>query len=332
MPVALAFAPDGRLFYAELRTGKIRVVQNGVLQPDPFYQVLVADQPDAGLLALTLDPDFPHNHYVYALYTAPQSGGGNGKGPNGVLRLTDVDNKGTDLRPVISDLPSAGSQNAAALRFGPDGKLYVAVADDDKGTNAQDLSTLAGKILRINPDGSAPADNPFADQAGKQAAIWAYGLHNAYSLAFHPLGSGLLAVESGEGQRDTLELIVRGGNYGWPAAPAGRSPTAPVVDPLAVIKPSIQPTGSTFYLGDQLAEWKDDWFHCDAVQKQLRRVHLAAQSFDRIAFEEVVKQGCSYDVATGPDGALYYSDAQGIYRILMPGSDALAAVKSPPQP
>jgi glucose/arabinose dehydrogenase len=330
IPSALAFAPDGRLFYAELQTGKIRVVQNGALLPDPFYQFLVASQGDAGLLGLTLDPDFPHNHYLYALYTVPRTvsdGGGDGAtGPNEVVRLTDVDSRGTDLRPVLQDVPSAGDQHSAAIRFGPDGKLYVSAADDDKSTNAEDLSTLAGKILRISPDGSVPSDNPFAGQSGKQDAIWAYGLHDAYSIAFHPLGHELLAVDSAEGDHDALQLVVRGGNYGSTetATRSNASGTA-IIPPLAIIKPSIHATGSTFYMGDQLSGWNNDWFYCDSGLKQLRRVHLAALSFDRVVFEQTVKQGCSYDVATGPDGALYYSDAQGIYRIRMPSADVLQA-------
>ena len=327
VPAALAFAPDGRLFYSELHTGRIRVVQDGVLLPDPFYQFLVADQPSAGLLGLTLDPDFQNNHYLYAIYTAPRAGTGEGNanGPNELVRLTDVDNKGVDLKAVLQDLPSVGSKNAAGIRFGPDGNLYVSLADDSKGTNAQDLSTLPGKILRVNPDGSTPTDNPFSGQSGKQDAIWAYGLHVPYSFAFHPVGHQLLAFDAGAGDHDSLDLIVRGGNYGSPAAAGRPSPT--IIDPIALIKPSIQPTGVTFYIGDQMPEWKDDLFFCDAVQKQLWRVRLAAQSFDRVVMAEGVKQGCSYDVATGPDGAMYYSDAQGIYRIRMPGADVLPALK-----
>jgi glucose/arabinose dehydrogenase len=93
------------------------------------------------------------------------------------------------------------------------------------------------------------------------------------------------------------------------------------------MNPAIGPTGSTFYTGDQLPEWKNDWFYCNSGQGQLRRVRLASGSFDRVVFEEVVKQGCTYDVVTGPDGALYYSDAKGIYRIRRPGTDVLPAVK-----
>jgi glucose/arabinose dehydrogenase len=184
---------------------------------------------------------------------------------------------------------------------------------------------MPGKILRVNPDGSIPDDNPFVGDQSKQGAIWAYGLHNPFSFAFHPVGHELLAVENGRGGNDALDLITRGANYGWPAA--GSQSRAGMNDPIAVMNPPIGPTGSTFYTGDQLPEWRNDWFYCNADQGQLRRVRLAPGSFDRIVFEEVVKQGCSYDVVTGPDGALYYSDAKGIYRIRRSAADVLPAVK-----
>jgi glucose/arabinose dehydrogenase len=328
-PVALAFAPDGRLFYNEFRTGKIRVVQNGMLLPEPFYQFLVSDQPESGLMGLTLDPNFQDNHYAYAFFTSvpvDDTAGRGASGPNAVVRLTDVDNKGTDLTPVLQDLPSGDIHNSGALQFGPDGKLYVSLGDNDKGTYAQDLNTLAGKILRVNPEGSIPDDNPFVGGPGNQGAIWAYGLHNTSSFAFHPVGHELLAADNGRGDHDELELIGRGANYGWPAT-AGYRFKAGVNDPIAVMNPSIGPTGSTFYTGDQMPEWKNDWFYCNSEQGQLRRVRLTPGSFDRVVFEHVVKQGCSAAVVTGPDGALYYSDARGIYRIRRSGADVLPAVK-----
>jgi glucose/arabinose dehydrogenase len=328
IPVALAFAPDGRLFYNELRTGNIRVVQNGILLPDPFYQFLVADQPGSGLIGLTLDPAFQDNHYVYAFFTSVPVDGNDDpgtSGPNEVIRLTDVNNKGADLTSVLQDLPSGDIHSAGTLRFGPDGKLYVSLGDNDQGTYAQDLSTLPGKILRVERDGSIPSDNPFEGDPAKHGAIWAYGLHNATSFAFHPVGHQLLAVENGRGDNDELNVIVRGANFGWPAA--GYQLKAGINDPIAVMNPPIGPTGSTFYTGDQMPEWKNDWFYCNSEQGQLRRVRLAPASFDRVEFEEVVKQGCTYDVVTGPDGALYYSDARGIYRIRRSGADVLPAVR-----
>jgi glucose/arabinose dehydrogenase len=325
-PVSLAFAPDGRLFYSELHTGKIRVVQNGTLLRDPFYKFAVAGQPETGLLGLALDPDFAHNHYLYVFYTSVADGSaesGGSSGPNEVVRLTDVGNKGTELTPIMH-LPSGAIHNGGTLRFGPDGKLYVTLGDNDQGTNAQDLNTLAGKMLRVNSDGSIPDDNPFVGQSGKQPAIWAYGLRNAYSFAFHPVGHTLLATENGPGDNDELDVIARGANYGWP--PTGYKYKTGVVDPIAVMNPPIAPTSATFYVGDQIAIWKNDFFYCNYHQGQLRRVRLAPETFDRVIFEEVVTQGCTLDVATGPDGALYFTDSKGIYRIRQPGADVLPAV------
>jgi glucose/arabinose dehydrogenase len=165
-PVTFAFAPDGTLFYNELHTGNIRVVKNGELLADAFYNFKVSGQPEAGLIGLTLDPDFAKNHYVYVFYTSVPEGQENGgpNGPNELVRLTDVADKGTDLTSILRDLPSAPIHNSGTLRFGPEGKLYVSLGDNDQGSNAQDLGTLAGKILRVNPDGSIPGDNPFVGQ------------------------------------------------------------------------------------------------------------------------------------------------------------------------
>jgi len=161
-PVAFAIAPDGTLFYNELRTGNIRIVKNGQLPANPFYNFKVSGQPEAGLIGLTLDPDFANNHYVYVFYTSVPDGQDNGgpNGPNEVVRLTDVADKGSELTYILQDLPSAPIHNSGTLRFGPDGKLYVALGDNDQGSNAQDLGVLPGKILRVNADGSIPADNP----------------------------------------------------------------------------------------------------------------------------------------------------------------------------
>ena len=314
-PVTIAFAPDGTLFYNELHSGKIRIVRNGVLLPDPFYQFTVSGEPEAGLIGLALDPNFATNHYVYVYYTSVPDGQDNGgpNGPNELVRLTDVEDRGTDLTSILPDLPSGQIHNSGTLRFGPDGKLYVSIGDTDHGWNVQDLSTLAGKILRINSDGSAPLDNPFVGQHDAEAAVWAYGLRNAWSFDFDPLSHNILATQNGPGDNDELDLIVRGGNYGWP--PNGYKYKPGVVDPIAVMNPQLAPTGAAFYTGDQIPDWKNDWFYCNYHQGQLRRVRLAPESRDRIVFEEIAKNGCGLNVATGPDGALYYTNPKGIYRI-----------------
>jgi YVTN family beta-propeller protein len=314
-PVSFAFAPDGTLFYNELHTGNIRVVKNGAILPDPFYTFKVSGQPEAGLIGLALDPGFATNHYVYAFYTSVPEGQENGgpNGPNEVVRLTDVADKGTNLTYILRDLPSGPIHNSGTLRFGPDGKLYVSLGDTDQGSNAQDLGSVAGKILRVNPDGSIPDDNPFVGQQGKEPAVWAYGVRNMFSFDFDPVSQHLLAAENGPGDNDELDVVPRGANFGWP--PSGYKYRSGVVDPIAVMNPPIGPTGTAFYTGDRIAEWKNDFFYCNFHQGQLRRVRLAPESRDRVVLEEVVKNGCSLAVATGPDGALYYSNPKGIFRI-----------------
>lgn len=327
-PAAMAFAPDGRLFFTEVQTGRIRIVQNGVLLPSPFYTFDVAQQPETGLLGLALDPHFAQNHYVYVFYTQKAAGGL--AGPNQVVRLTDVNNHGTHLTPILPNLPSGPIHDSGRLRFGPDGKLYVSVGENDHMADSQDLGSLAGKILRINPDGSIPSDNPFVGQKGKQPAVWAYGLRNSFGFDFHPVTQGMFATENGPGDNDELDLIVRGGNYGWP--PSGFQDKAGLIDPIAVYNPVIAPTGLTFYRGSQIPQWTNDLFYCTYHEGQLRRIRLAPESFDRIADEETVTPGCTLDAETGPDGALYYSDLHAIYRIRSVTAPGLPTATSPRAP
>lgn len=321
-PAAMAFAPDGRLFFTEVQTGQIRIVKNGVLLPAPFYTFDVAHQPETGLLGLALDPDFKKNHFVYAFYTQKATNGQ--AGPNQLVRLTDVNDRGTHLTSILRNLPSGPIHDAGRLRFGPDGKLYVSVGETDHMGYAQDLGSLAGKILRINPDGTIPSDNPYVGQRGKQPAVWAYGLRNSFGFDFHPVTNAVFATENGPGDDDELDIITRGGNYGWP--PAGFQNKAGVIDPIAVYNPVLAPTGLAFYRGSQIADWANDLFYCNYHQGQLRRIRLAPESFDRIADEEIVTPGCTLDVESGPDGALYYSDLHAIYRIRAVGAKALPSV------
>jgi glucose/arabinose dehydrogenase len=208
------------------------------------------DSPEAGLIGLTLDPGFANNHYVYVFYTSVPDGQDNGgpNGPNEVVRLTDVADKGTDLTYILHDLPSAPIHSSGTLRFGPDGKLYVSLGDNDQGSNAQDVGALLAKILRVNADSSIPADNPFVGQEGKQAAIWAYGVRNMFSFDFDPISHQLLAAENGPGDNDELDVVGRASNFGWP--PAGYKYEPGVSDPIAVMNPPIGPTGVAFYASD----------------------------------------------------------------------------------
>ncbi len=328
-PSAMAFAPDGRLFYGEVRTGRIRIVENGVLLPDPFFDFTVAGEAETGLLGLAVDPDFEANHYIYVFYT--EAGGaeprdGSANGPNHVVRLTDVDGKGNDLTPIVPDLPSGPFHDGGSLRFGPDGKLYITLGETGHMELAQDLASPGGKILRVNPDGTVPEDNPFAAQPDKSGMIWAYGFRNPFDLDFHPVTGVLITGENGPGDNDEMDVVTRAGNYGWP--PAGFQNKPEIVDPISVLNPPVAPTGVAFYKSDQIPEWQNDLFYCNFHRGELRRVHLAPLTTDRIASEEVVTSGCTLRIATGPDGALYYSDINAIYRIRNAGTPGLPAVKT----
>src|SRR5919109_2280539 len=178
-PSGFEIAPDGRIFILE-RSGKIKIVKNGQLLPTPFADLPSEDTGDRGLIGIAFDPEFGvSNHYVYFYYTGRDL-------LNHLVRFNAVDDVGTDgpFELFRTSSPSQLLHVGGSIRFGPDGKLYFAVGDNGFGPNAQDLSNPHGKILRINRDGSIPADNPFAGEPGKLGAIWAYGLRNPWRFPF----------------------------------------------------------------------------------------------------------------------------------------------------
>ncbi|HYG82020.1 MAG TPA: PQQ-dependent sugar dehydrogenase, partial [Pyrinomonadaceae bacterium] len=162
-PTAMAFAPDGRLFVCQ-QGGQLRVIKNGTLLATPFLTVTTDASGERGLLGVALDPNFSTNHFVYIYYTVPSS-----PRHNRVSRFTaggDVAVAGSEVVILeLDNLSGATNHNGGAIHFGPDGKLYIAVGENATPSNAQTLSNLHGKILRINADGTIPADNPFFNTA-----------------------------------------------------------------------------------------------------------------------------------------------------------------------
>lgn len=211
-PTAMTIAPDGRIFITE-KNGKIRIVRDGQLLPDPFLTIQVDNFNERGLGGIALDPDFDRNGFVYIYYTVP------GENFNRVSRVTangDFAVPGSET--VIFDMdPLAGTiHNGGAMLFGPDGKLYISVGDGSDSNTAQRLNTLLGKILRINPNGSIPSDNPFYSQtSGKYRSIWARGFRNSYTFAIQPGTGKLFANDVGGENFEEINEIVKGGNYGW---------------------------------------------------------------------------------------------------------------------
>jgi glucose/arabinose dehydrogenase len=213
-PTSMAFAPDGRLFVTEER-GRLRIIKNGVLLTTPFLTVSVDYMGERGLLGVAIDPDFAINRFVYVYYTVPST-----PRRNRLSRFTangDVAVPGSEAVLLELDNLNSENHNGGAIHFGPDGMLYVAVGDNAVGTNAQSLSTVLGKILRINKNGTIPSSNPFyTSTTGKNRAIWALGLRNPFTFAFDPGSSLMFINDVGQATWEEIDDGVVGANYGWP--------------------------------------------------------------------------------------------------------------------
>ncbi len=222
-PTAFAVAPDGRLFVAE-QGGDVRVIRNGTLLANPFVVLRVDSVGERGVIGVTLDPNFSSNGFVYVYYTVPATA--TTPAFNRVSRFTavgDVAAAGSEVVLLNLDpLSSVTNHNGGALHFGTDGKLYIGVGDNANGSNSQSLTTRLGKLLRINPDGSIPADNPTSfsgisgTTAGVDRAVWAVGFRNPFSFAVQP-GTGRIFIDDvGESTFEEIDEGAAGANYGWP--------------------------------------------------------------------------------------------------------------------
>jgi aldose sugar dehydrogenase len=313
LPANLAFAPDGRLFLTEVSLGKVRVIDRGSPLPEPFAQVEVAQRPEMGLLGLTLDPDFARTRYVYLYYSQAKD---DKPWRNRVVRFTDVGGKGTDMQVILDDLPIAdwafnGGHNGGRLSFGPDGKLYVTVGDVGVRKSSQDPGKLSGKLLRINPDGSVPTDNPFPG-----SPVYSLGLRNAWGIGFHPLTGVPYVTENGDKGHDEVNIIQPGGNYGAPEA-EGIAHDPRFIDPIwETYAEGGGISGMTFYTGDLFPEYKNDLLFCIWNGGLLTRLHLAGAGYDQVAQEERLSDQCYLDVLTGPDGAIYISSINKVQRLV----------------
>lgn len=304
VPWALAWAPDGRLLFTE-RPGRVRVVVGGRLQQEPVAVIPVAAVGEGGLMGLALDPEFADNGHVYTMYTYREGGGLANRVSRWVLREGRLQNETT----LLDGIPGARNHNGGRIAFGPDGKLYATTGDAGRGSLAQDLGSLAGKILRLNPDGTVPDDNPF-----EGSFVYSYGHRNPQGLAWHPDTGSLVATEhgpSGEGGlccRDEVNVIRPGANFGWPIVTG--SGDERFTDPLAFSGTSNTwaPAGAAFYDGSALPAWQGDLFFGALRGQHLHRLALGDEDGVTVADEEELfagQYGRLRAVAMGPDGHLY---------------------------
>jgi len=305
-PTAIAFAPDGRLFVCE-KGGRVLVYKNGALLPAPFLQRSVRADSERGLLGIAFDPDFAANSFVYVYYTTP------GSSPkNRVSRFTasgDTAVSGSE-HVLVDGIPSdAGNHNAGCVRFGPDGKLYVSTGDGGSvPTNSQNLSNLAGKILRINNDGSIPGDNPFAGQGGRRGEIYCYGLRNPFRFCFRPSSGALYIADVGQNTWEEVNVGQAGGNYGWPEH-EGPSNAAGFISPVHAYNHNgsgASITGGCFIEGTNYpAEYQGSYLFGDYVDGTLGRLTFGGDERLIASFPFGPADG-PVDFAMGPDGDVYY--------------------------
>src|SRR5437899_5887976 len=288
-PWSLDFVGD-KIFFTE-KVGRIRVINEGVLLKESLADLRVADVTDGGLLGLVLHPDFLKNHYLYVYYTYQEGD----KLWNKVLRITESNNKLSNAQVILDKIPGAEFDDGGIIKFGPDKKLYIGTGEATNENSAQDLSSLAGKILRLNGDGSIPRDNPISN-----SPVYSYGHRNPQGLAWDDEGN-LYETEEGPTKNDEVNIIRAGQNYGWPSheCPSTRE----YQDTLLCYNPSIEPAGIVYYKAGKLD------LENSLVLATLRGniLYQLPTKNGTITSQKIILDGLGRirEVGEGPDGYLY---------------------------
>ncbi len=313
-PVAMEFAPDGRLFVCE-QGGRVRIVKDGVLLAQPFAVVAAELRGERGLLGIAFDPGFPANGWVYLFHTAPTP-----QPHSRISRVTaagDVAVAGSEL--AIFDLPPLGASanhNGGAIHVDAAGQLFVAVGDNGVSANAQSLGSLNGKLLRLNLDGSIPESNPFyATTTGQSQAIWALGLRNPFTFTFGRSSGRMFINDVGEGRWEEINTGVAGANYGWPQRYGPGESAGFVAPTYAYAHPttgSMAITGGAFYepaVASFPAEFSGRYFFLDGGQQWIRVLDPATGAVTEFAPRLGAATGeMPLGLTVGDDGALYYAN------------------------
>jgi len=333
-PVAMQIAPDGRIFVAK-QNGELRIVKDGVLLVNPFFDLDVDSAGERGLLGIAFDPNFSVNQFIYVFYTTNTS-----PVHNRVSRFTangDTVVTGSEVILMrLENLTSATNHNGGALHFGADGRLYVAVGDNALGSNSQTLTNRLGKILRINSDGTIPTDNPFFTTAtGDNRSIWALGLRNPF--AFDISGNRIYINDVGQSTFEEINEGVAGANYGWPSAegtstnPAFRNPIFAYGHGGSTTQ-GCAITGGAFYdpVTNQFpADFNGDYFFADWCNGWIRRLDTATGS--AFPFATNLPFG-TVDLKVDSQGSLYYlTQSNGsLVRISFPAGLVVPTISQSP--
>ncbi|MBD2258781.1 PQQ-dependent sugar dehydrogenase [Pseudanabaena sp. FACHB-2040] len=304
VPWGIDFLPNSDMLVTE-RAGRVRLVRQGQLQPNPVATIEATDVGEGGLLGIAVHPDFASNRWFYVYYTANRDG----SRTNLVERwqLSEDGLSATRDRTILGDIPVAQFHNGGRIRFGPDGMLYIGTGDARDPDISQDQNSLAGKILRVTPEGEVPADNPFPGNP-----VFISGIRN--TQGFDWIDASTLWVtdhgpsgELGRSGHDKASVARAGDNLGWPTTYRCESEPG-LVTPSIVWQQALPPGGSVIYTGTAIPEWQDSLIIATLRSEHLQRVAFDPQNPGQVQSHEVYLQG-EYgrlrDAVMGPDGELY---------------------------
>jgi aldose sugar dehydrogenase len=319
-PWSLAWLPNGDMLVTE-RNGKLRMVRDGKLDPDPVAGVpAVHSVRLSGLMEILPHPNFAQNHLVYLTYTKDVPEKGEGQVATTLARGRLEGRELVDVKDILICDPWAGDGGSGSrLAWGKDGMLYMTTGASN-GNAAQEPGSLRGKILRLRDDGTAAPGNPFAGKAGYKAEIYSMGHRNSLGLAVNPVTGDLWNNENGPAGGDEINVIKPGGNYGWPLVSYGRDYSGPqivsfkegMIGPIVFWAPSIAPSGMAFYTGSKFPDWKNNVL----VGAQLGGTVPGYPHLERLVFnenwDETSRQSLLVDlhqrirdVRQGPDDLVY---------------------------
>jgi glucose/arabinose dehydrogenase len=321
-PWGLAFLPDGEMLVTEKPGTLRRVAKDGTVSKPLSGVPKVVAMGQGGLLDVALDPDFSSNRLVYLTYSEPGERGASTAVARGKLGESGLD----DVEVIFRQEPKVqgGNHFGSRLAFAPDGTLFVTLGERFQFDPAQDLASDLGKIVRINPDGSIPKDNPFVGKENARPEIWSYGHRNPQGAAIHPETGKLWETEFGPRGGDELNIPKAGSNYGWPVVSWGMHyngkdipdpPTHPeFADAIYHWDPVISPSGISFYTADAIPAWKGNLLIAGLSEQAIVRLTLDGE---KVTAEERIPLGARIrDVRQAADGSVYAVTDEGDGKIL----------------
>jgi glucose/arabinose dehydrogenase len=319
-PWSLAFLPDGQGSLITERPGRLRWLDaQGRLQAPLAGVPQVYARGQGGLLDVALSPDFARDRLVYLSYAEADESDDKAGTAVGRGRLKEDMSALEDFRVIFRQQPklSEGIHFGSRLAFDRQGFLYISLGENNQRATAQELDKLQGKLVRLNPDGSVPSDNPFVGKPGVRAEIWSYGHRNPQGMALNPWSGALWLHEHGPRGGDEINVPLKGRNYGWPLATHGVNysllpipeaegeQVAGTEAPQHVWEKSPAISGMAFYAAERFPAWRHSLFIGALADQSLIRLQLDG---DGVGREERLLQDKGWrirDVRQGPDGYLY---------------------------